>query len=187
MISKKEAVTLGLLAIGGVGAAMVVTGVGTQATPDIGPMAGFTPQPRAGGILGVSPPVTETKKMFQVPAQATVTFPKAPTFDITWFLAPQVEDIGRGAAGVSAAPKKMRPYIYTGGEIKPGAVSVAPWAMGRTTPAEIGVTTALRRGVGGSPEPAPSVSTKKKKEPVSRRATPGRMGYSKAAKKAGFA
>lgn len=185
MISKKEAVTLGLLAIGGVGAAMVVTGAGTQATPDIGAMAGFTPQGRAGGILGSAAPVTETKKMFQVPAQATVTFPKAPTFDITRFLAPQVEDIGRGAAGVSAAPKpkKMRPYIYTGGEIKPGAVSVAPWAMGRTTPTEIGVTTALSL----ASKPKTKTTTKKKDVPTSRKATPGRMGYSKAAKKAGFA
>jgi hypothetical protein len=39
--------------------------------------------------------------------------------------------------------ERVVPYIYRGGEVKAGAVSVAPWAMGVSTPAEIGVTSAL--------------------------------------------
>ena len=168
MESKKEAVMLGMLAIGGIGAAMVI------ANGDA-----MTPAPRAGGVLGVAPGT-----VYNIPAAAGVTFPKAPTFDIKSFLSPKMPpDIlpSRGTAGVSAAPKKVRPYIYTGGEVKTGAVSVAPWAMGRTTPAEMGVTTAL-----GLATKSKSTTTKKK-EVSARKATPGRMGYSKAARAAGFA
>lgn len=154
MISKKDALTLGMLAIGGVGAAMVIGG-GNGAP---GALEGA--KARAGGILGAqegygAPGTT----VYSLPAQPAVTFPEAPLFNISRFLAPEPlaqPVVSRGAAGVSAAPKKVTPYLYTGGEVKAGAVSVAPWAMGITTPAEIGVTTALKRASGGAPKKTPS-------------------------------
>lgn len=143
MISKKEALTLGMLAIGGVGAAMVISG-GNGAITDTGALEGK--KGRAGQILGSG---QQPGAVYNFPAQGAVSFPAPPTYDMSRFLpslpTTPVPAIGRGAAGISAAPKKsaVTPYLYTGGEVKAGAVSVAPWAMGTTTPAEIGVTTAL--------------------------------------------
>lgn len=138
MISKKDALTLGVLAIGGIGVASMVSDSGSGGAGSV--------VPRAGRILGSQQEYGAGPTIYNLPAQPAVTFPKAPTFDISKFLSPPVEPVvSRGAAGVSAAPKKERvvPYIYRGGEVKAGAVSVAPWAMGTTTPAEMGVTTAL--------------------------------------------
>ena len=153
MISKKEAVTLGMLAIGGVGAAMVIGGGGGDG--DTGPKTGALRgvRGRAGGVLG-SQQGYGAPVVYNLPAASAVTFPKAPTFDINKLLAPVThtpEVVSRGAAGVSSAGKKrpVQPYIYTGGEVKTGAVSVAPWAMGVSTPAEMGVTSALKRARGG--------------------------------------
>ena len=139
MMSKKDMLTLGVLAIGGVAVASSFAGGG-----DTGALEGK--KGRAGGILGSQQgygAASPSPTIYNIPAQAAVTFPKAPSFDISKFLAPV--PVSRGAAGVSSAGKKevITPYLYTGGEVKAGAVSVAPWAMGVSTPAEIGVTSAL--------------------------------------------
>ena len=171
MISKKDMLTLGVLAIGGVAVASSFAGGG-----DTGALEGK--KGRAGGILGSQQDygaASPSPTIYNLPAAGAVTFPEAPTFDISKFFTPSVEPtVSRGAAGVSAAPKKIRPYLYTGGEVKAGAVSVAPWAMGTTTPSEIGVTTALKYAVTKK-----TAVTPKKKEIKARAATPGRMGYGK--------
>ena len=173
MISKKEAVTLGMLAIGGVGAAMIVGGGGNggDTGAKMGALQGV--KGRAGGILGSQQDYTSPGVVYNIPKSAAVTFPKiTPAFDLSTFLEPKTPPtipISRGAAGVSAAPKKLpsaQPYIYTGGEIKTGAVSVAPWAMGRTTPAEMGVTTALTRARGGGGAGKAPSPTKKRRVSV---------------------
>ena len=163
MMSKKDVLTLGVLAIGGVAVASSFAGGG-----DTGAL-----ESKKGGILG-SQQDYSTPTIYQLPAQAAVTFPEAPKFDIGSFLDPK-EAVSRGTQGVSSAGKKtsVRPYLYTGGEVKAGAVSIAPWAMGRTTPAEIGVTTALKMA---TTKKAPIT---KKKEITGRAASPGRMGYGK--------
>jgi hypothetical protein len=166
MMSKKDMLTLGVLAVGGVAVASSFAGGG-----DTGALEGK--KGRAGGILG-SQEGYGAPTIYQMPAQAAVTFPEAPKFDIGSFLAPAAAPVSRGATGVSAAPKKIRPYLYTGGEVKAGAVSVAPWAMGRTTPAEIGVTTALKMTTTKK-----TAAPTKKKEIKARAATPGRMGMGK--------
>ena len=114
----------------------------TDTTGDSGAAQGG----RAGGILGSQQGYGSTDMaptVYNLPGQPAVTFPDAPTFDMSKILSPA--PISRGTAGVSSAGKKraVTPYLYTGGEVKAGAVSVAPWAMGKSTAAEIGVTTAL--------------------------------------------
>jgi hypothetical protein len=104
MVSKKDMLTLGVLAIGGVAVASSFAG-GDGGGDILQPKKG-----RAGGILG-SQEGYGAPAIYNLPAHADVTFPAAPTFDISKFLAPQTEVPGRGAAGVSAAPKK---YIETG-------------------------------------------------------------------------
>lgn len=156
MVSKKDALMLGALALGGIGlASMVSGGDGGGAA-----MEGLR-QGRAGQILGGQQGYTSPgSTIYNLPAQGAVTFPKVPTFDISSLLGQA--PISRGAAGISAAPKKKRviPYLYTGGEVKAGAGSIAPWAMGRSTPAEIGVTTALKiASSGGGGAAKKSVST----------------------------
>ena len=171
-MNKKEMLVLGALAVGGIGIASMVSDGGD------GGGLGAGQQVRAGGILGSqqgygAPPGAT---IYNIPAQPAVTFPAAPTFDISKFLEPMAKPtVSRGAAGVSAAPKKGQvvPYLYTGGEVKAGAVSVAPWAMGVTTPAEIGVTTVLKKvssGGGGSVSKK-SVSTPKAKAKATSRRT----------------
>jgi hypothetical protein len=175
MMSKKDMLTLGVLAVGGVAVASSFAGGG-----DTGALEGK--KGRAGGILGSQEGYGAAPTIYNLPAAAPVTFPEAPKFDISKFLTPLVEPtVSRGAAGVSSAGKKssVRPYLYTGGEVKAGAVSVAPWAMGRTTPTEIGVTTALKYATTKKP-PVPT----KKREVTGRGATPGRMGYGKSYAKA---
>jgi len=66
MISKKDAVTLGMLAIGGVGAAMIVGGGGG----DGGGAAMEGVKGRAGGILG-------SQEGYGAPQQYTI-FPRQP-------------------------------------------------------------------------------------------------------------
>lgn len=154
MLSKKDMLTLGVLAIGGVAVASSFAGGD----------GGGVLQPikaRVGGIVGSQKDYGVAPTIYNLPAAAPVTFPKAPSFDISTFLEPTVP-VSRGAAGVSSVGKKaaVRPYLYTGGEVKAGAVSVAPWAMGRTTPSEIGVTTALKYAT------TKKTSIPVKKEPV---------------------
>lgn len=167
MMSKKNVLTLGVLAIGGIGVASMVAS-GDNGDGDTGPKSGALTgvRGRAGGVLG-SQQGYGAPVVYNLPAAAAVTFPKAPTFDMNKFLAPvtqpvtQPEVVSRGVAGVSSAGKKrpVQPYIYTGGEVKTGAVSVAPWAMGVSTPAEMGVTSALKRARSGG-----STSSKKSKK-----------------------
>lgn len=140
-MTKKEALTLGLLAIGGIGFASMLSG-----GEDSGGVGA-----RAGGILGSPQATPAGATIYNLPAEGAVTFPEPPVFDISKIFPERLAQPpeSRGAAGVSAAPKKSRPYLYTGGEVKAGAVSVAPWAMGVSTPAEIGITTALKIPTGG--------------------------------------
>ena len=149
MISKKDALTLVVLGIGGVTVASAFAGSdgGGEGGAVMEGLRGV--KGRAGGILGGATPPSPT--VYQFGAQPAVSFPKAPSFGLSsLFPAEKLvapAPVERGTAGVSSAGKKRpaapAPYIYTGGEVRAGAVSVAPWAMGRTTPAEMGVTTAL--------------------------------------------
>jgi len=172
MISKKDALTLGILAVGGIAAASVVadsdTGGGGGAM-----MEGI--KGRAGGILGGE---DVSQAAFKTPQEPTVIFSKGRDYSdlLQSFIGGEEAPADRGTAGISSAGKKrpVTPYIYTGGEVKPGAVSVAPWAMGRTTPTEIGVTTALSVARGGT---TPAAAPKKKEIKGARAVRPGRMGY----------
>jgi hypothetical protein len=109
MLSKKDMLTLGVLAIGGVAVASSFAGGGG----DIGALEGK--KGRAGGILGsqqgygAAPTYGASPTIYNLPAAAPVTFPEAPTFDISKFFTPIVEPtVSRGAAGVSAEPKKYK-------------------------------------------------------------------------------
>lgn len=186
MMSKKDMLTLGVLAVGGVAVASSFAGGDGVVTDVLEGKKG-----RAGGILG-SQEGYGAPIIYNLPGQAAVTFPEPPSFDISKILAPitpeAAPEVSRGEAGVSSAGKKtvVTPYLYTGGEVKAGAVSVAPWAMGRTTPAEIGVTMALSRVRGGggggsvtgiskkvSPKPKKRVSVKITKQRTHHLGRPG--------------
>ena len=97
MMSKKDMLTLGVLAVGGV--AVASSFAGGDGGGVLQPIKG-----RAGGILG-SQQGYGAPTIYNIPAAAPVTFPKAPSFDISKFLAPAVP-VSRGAAGVSTAGKK---------------------------------------------------------------------------------
>ena len=158
-MSKKDALILVVLGVGGVAAASAFA-EGKDGGEGGSVMAGLRGvKGRAGGILGS----TTSPTVYQFAAQPAVSFPATPSFDLS-SLFPSETPVARGAAGVSSASKKIpvtpTKYVYTGGEIKTGAVSVAPWAMGRTTPAEMGVTTAISVARGG-------VGTSKKKSTFS--------------------
>ena len=114
MMSKKDMLTLGVLAVGGV--AVASSFAGGDGGGVLQPIKG-----RAGGILGSQQGYGAAPTIYNIPAAAPVTFPEAPTFDISKFLTPLVEPtVSRGAAGVSAAPKKQ-PVIYGG--YKPSGAS----------------------------------------------------------------
>lgn len=91
MISKKDAVTLGMLAVGGVGAAMVVGGGGGGGDSDLSGGAMEGRRGRAGGILGTSAGAPTAPTVYQFAAQPAVTFPKAPTFDVGKMMVPTVD------------------------------------------------------------------------------------------------
>ena len=99
MVSKKEALILGVLAIGGVAVASSIAGSGDDVVK---------PQQRFGTIVGSQMPQT-APTIYNITSPPPV-FPAPATFDIGRFLAPQ-EEPARGTAGVSAAPKK---YVSTG-------------------------------------------------------------------------
>lgn len=190
MISKKV-VTLGMLAIGGIGAAMLVSGGGSGG--DTGALQGRAG--RAGGILGSQKGYGAPGTVFNIPAAAAVTFPKAPTFDIGGFLEPSkkdpVKEYYRTFKG-HVAPREwevrkmltrigkpspatgVQPYVYTGGKIELGAATQSPYQIKKdvqiTTympaarlPAAIGVSTALKMGRGMA---GVSAAPKPKKEPA---------------------
>ena len=111
MMSKKDMLTLGVLAIGGVAVASSFAGGD----------GGGVLQPikaRVGGIVGSQRDYGVAPTIYNLPAAAPVTFPKAPSFDISKFLEPTVP-VSRGAAGVSSAGKKE--VIYGG--YKPSGAS----------------------------------------------------------------
>lgn len=96
--------TLGVLAIGGVAVASSFAGGDGGGNGVLQPKKG-----RAGQILGGG---QQPGAVYNFPAQGAVSFPAPPTYDMSRFLpslptAP-VPAIGRGAAGISAAPKKYR-------------------------------------------------------------------------------
>ena len=157
MMSKKDALTLVVLGVGGVTVASAFAG-GEDGGEGGAIMEGLRGvKGRMGGIPGGAPP-PPSPTVYQFAAQPAVRFPAAPSFDMSSLFPSEKlaapAPAARGAAGISGVGKKrpstVTPYIYTGGEIKTGAVSVAPWAVSRTTPTEMGVTTALRVARGGS-------------------------------------
>jgi len=108
---------------------------------------------RAGGILGGAPPPA----IYNLPAQPAVSFPKAPSFDISSLFAPQtpqapkkdaVAEWYKEHAGAGYMPRRwevqkmlsraqigklspatgVQPYVYRGGEVELGAATKAPWA-----------------------------------------------------------
>ena len=108
-MSKKHALIVGLLAIGGIAAASAVASGDTS--------SGGVTQGKVGGILGTyggaSPgaPIT-----YQIPPQADVSFPDPVDYTefFKTFLAAKDEPVSRGEAGVSAAPKKVPVYSSLG-------------------------------------------------------------------------
>ena len=110
MVSKKDKLTIGLLAIGGVGAALMVA--------DSGDSGGGGIQERFGRILGSAPSngaaagADAPSITYQIPAQGAVTFPEPVDYAdfLSQFFAP--EPVSRGTQGVSGAGKKR--VIYGG-------------------------------------------------------------------------
>ena len=114
MVSKKEALTIGLLVIGGIGAASMLAGSGDGSGGAGGDLT--PPSPRAGGILG-SVGVPTGGEGYNIPAQQTVIFPEPPDYREVFkefYKRPEQAPISRGTAGVSAAPKKKVSYTDTG-------------------------------------------------------------------------
>lgn len=95
-MSKKDALILGGLVIGGLGVASMISDT---------PGGGGASEGRAGGILGAQKGYG-APTIYNLPAQPSVTFPEAPTFDIASLFGQK--EVSKGAAGVSAAPKKWR-------------------------------------------------------------------------------
>ena len=112
MVSKKAALTLGVLAIGGVGVASMIAGggggFGEGSAQDTA-----QEQSRIGGnILGTTPKKEVSMTGYTIPREASVHFPKPPEFDFSkFFVKPEVS---RGSAGVSSAPTKKEKYVDTG-------------------------------------------------------------------------
>ena len=174
MLSKKDMLTLGVLAVGGVAVASSFAGGGG----DAGALEGK--KGRAGGILGSQEGYGAAPTIYNLPAAAPVTFPKAPKFDIGSFLAPTMP-VSRGAAGVSSAGKKYREtgvaLGYKGYVTPTTPTPVSPgYVPGVTT-----FTPYKKPAYIPSPVKPPSVSyaPTKKKEVTGRVASPGRMGMGK--------
>ena len=169
MVSKKDAITLGLLAIGGVGAAMVVGGNG-NGNGNGGSGAGMEGR-RVGGILGSQKDYSSPGKaptIYQMPAQPAVTFPEAPTFDLKSFLAPAPPPtpapVSRGAAGVSSAGKKQvvyGGYKPTGQTYVFGGKAFEAQAAKEVT--QLGYSPTLGAAFGISPAKIKKSTTKSKK------------------------
>jgi hypothetical protein len=180
MMSKKDMLTLGVLAVGGVAVASSFAGGGG----DAGALEGK--KGRAGGILGSQQGYGAAPTIYNLPAAGAVTFPEAPKIDIGSFLAPTVP-VSRGAAGVSSAGKKE--VIYGG--YKPSGASFVFGGKAFESQAvkEVvsgGYSPTLSQAFGISPDIASGGSagkktavTTKKREVTGRVATPGRMGYGK--------
>lgn len=107
MVSKKDALILGVLAIGGVGIASMAL------DSDSGGSA------KGGGILGRFPGITqgtpsyagEGTTVYNIPAEAGVSFPAPQTFDISkFFTTPPTPDPVSASSGVSSGGKKVVTY-----------------------------------------------------------------------------
>lgn len=189
MMSKKDMATLGLLAIGGVGAALMISGGGEGL-------------PGGGGLglgLGEEREEALTKKETVTYAEPGVIKPPTlPSFRDIFAMPAFLKPKPVPAAAAAAAQKKIgllptsrtgvTPYLYTGGEVTPGAYTLAPSPGTGISPY---LYTGGAVGLGaftpyGAPAPTP-VTTAKKPTVTGRKATPGRMGYSAAARRAGFA
>jgi len=157
MISKKDALTLGILAVGGVAVASTFAG-GDDGGEGGAVMEGLRGvKGRAGGILGGATPPTTTPTVYQFAAQPAVKFPAAPTFDISSLLAPTEAPITRGAAGVSSAGKKRvvyggykpsgKTYVFGGGEFESQAVEeVVSQGYSPTLAAAFGISPEIASG-----------------------------------------
>lgn len=117
MVSKKEAVMLAALMVGGIGLATAVHGGGDAAADGDGVLGQPMTMPvRAVGILGAQEGYGYTPKIDQAPPQQAVIFPDPPNYREVidkFFAKPEIPE-SRGAAGVSAAPKKKVTYTDTG-------------------------------------------------------------------------
>ena len=174
MMSKKDAITLGVLAIGGIAVASAVAGGDGG-----GGMLEGTRQGRAGGILGSTPADSMSPTIYNITSPPPV-FPAPATFDVSRFLQPQ-EEPSRGTAGVSAAPKKT-PLYTPGAYVTPVPVSIGgkeTYVPATTFPAALGIHRALEtarsygRGGGSTSAPKKAVSKPKKRKPTTYRATAG--------------
>lgn len=161
MMSKKDVLTLGILSIGGIGVASMIAG--SSAGGAGGDLA--APTARAGGILGSA---GRSGNVYNIPASGEVVFPETPKFDFSKFFITPETPVSRGAAGVSAAPKKFRDtgetaFGYAGyvtpktptpvlSGYTPGATKFVPYAEPVYVP---------------SPVKPPSVSYAPKKQPIS--------------------
>lgn len=197
MVSKKEALILGLVVVGGLGAASMVAG-------DAGGGGARAEGKRAGGILGAptyGPQKAIAPTVYQFAAQPAITFPEPPKFvGLTslatkkeaelqtyyerqrkgrWMVDPmRVMSIMRGepTIGKPSPATGIQPYPYTGGEVKKGAATVAPWAdtyklkpetsyaPATSLPAAMGIHTALEYARKPKGRGAAGVSAEPKKE-----------------------
>jgi len=103
MISKKDALTLGILAVGGIAAASVVAG------GDAGGEGGLT-QRKAGGILGTygGEPQDDYGGV-KLPQEPTVVFSQGRDYSglLQSFIGAEEAPVPRGVHGVSSAGKKI--------------------------------------------------------------------------------
>lgn len=112
-MSKKDALTLGLLAIGGVAAASAIAGGGSG--------GGVAPEGKKGGILGSAGAGGAAPTIYNLPSQGAVAFPAAPTYDFSKFLSAPITPktvVTRGTAGVSSAGKQTA-YVKPGAYVAP--------------------------------------------------------------------
>lgn len=163
MISKKEALILGLAVVGGLGVASMVSDGDDGAAPT---------KERFGRIVGTQAATAPT--IYQMPAQAGVTFPAGPTFDVgkifptvdpkqaalekyyerqregKWMIDPmKVMRIQRGKIGRPSPATGIQPYLYAGGEVKLGAATAAPWQVKKDVPKALHAPpTALPKAIG---------------------------------------
>ena len=157
MMSKKDALTLGILAIGGVAAASAIAGGGSG--------GGVAPEGKKGGILGSAGAAAPT--IYNLPAQGAVTFPAAPTYDFSKFLSAPITPetvVSRGTAGVSTAGKQTA-YVKPGAYVAPKKEMVGgkeTYVPATTFAAALGTHRALElaRGYGGGTTSTPKKTVK---------------------------
>lgn len=146
MMSKKEAAMLGLLAVGGIGAALMISGKG-----------GIEEGMGGGGLglgLGEEEPEAMTKKETVAETYTPMGVPaiEAPH---GFFAIPETIKTLIAPKPSVPAKKVVKPYLYTGGEVKQGAYSVIPSAATGVQPylytggeVKLGAFTRVGRGGG---------------------------------------